>query len=93
MICEINETLVAYPILTNIRHGSWDSPADDIGSYVFAHTNLTEIEAALDLLWRNSIPASQVNLGIGFYGRWAFLLGRVSVQVLVKEFNKLKYAI
>jgi chitinase len=50
-------------------HGSWDSPEDDIGSFVYAHTNLTEISAALDLLWRNSVPANKVNLGLGFYGR------------------------
>lgn len=33
------------------------------------HTNLTEISAGLDLLWRNKIPASKVVLGLGFYGR------------------------
>lgn len=52
------------------RHGSWDSPSDDIGSFVYAHTNLTEIEDALNLLWRNAVPANQVNLGLGFYGRF-----------------------
>lgn len=51
------------------RHGSWDSPSDSIGSYVFAHTNLTEIEAAFDLLWRNYVPANKVNMDLGFYGR------------------------
>lgn len=51
------------------RHGSWDSPSDNIGSYVFAHTNLTEIESALDLFWRNYVPANKINLGLGFYGR------------------------
>lgn len=30
---------------------------------------MTEIEEALDLLWRNEVPANKVNLGIGFYGR------------------------
>lgn len=34
-----------------------------------AHTNLTEIQLALDLLWRNDIDPSKVVLGIGFYGR------------------------
>lgn len=56
-------------LMTYDLHGSWDSPEDQIGSYVYAHTNLTEIEAALDLLWRNNVPASKVNLGLGFYGR------------------------
>jgi chitinase len=30
---------------------------------------LTDIEASLDLLWRNSITPSKVNLGLAFYGR------------------------
>lgn len=34
-----------------------------------SHTNLTEIEQALDLLWRNDIIPAQVTLGLGFYGR------------------------
>lgn len=55
---------------TAFRHGSWDSPSDDIGAFVYAHTNLTEIEDALNLLWRNAVPANQVNLGLGFYGRF-----------------------
>jgi chitinase len=29
----------------------------------------SEIKDALNLLWRNDVPASQVNLGLGFYGR------------------------
>lgn len=49
-------------------HGAWDSPEDQIGSYVYAHTNLTEITDALDLLWRNDVPANKVNMGLGFYG-------------------------
>ncbi|KAI3336893.1 carbohydrate-binding module family 18 [Xylariaceae sp. AK1471] len=56
-------------LLTYDLHGSWDSPEDQIGSFVYAHTNLTEITDAFDLLWRNDVPANKVNLGIGFYGR------------------------
>ncbi|GAP90626.2 putative glycoside hydrolase family 18 protein [Rosellinia necatrix] len=49
-------------------HGTWDS-SNPIGNHVLAHTNLTEIKLALDLYWRNSIPANKLNLGLGFYGR------------------------
>ncbi|ORY04392.1 hypothetical protein BCR34DRAFT_572769 [Clohesyomyces aquaticus] len=56
-------------LMTYDIHGSWDSPADQIGSFVYAHTNLTEIKDALGLFWRNNVPMNRVNLGIGFYGR------------------------
>ncbi|KAH8895714.1 hypothetical protein GQ53DRAFT_853840 [Thozetella sp. PMI_491] len=56
--------LMAYDL-----HGTWDSPADQIGSIVLAHTNLTEIKLALSLFWRNGVDPAKVNLGIGFYGR------------------------
>ncbi|KAF2730320.1 glycoside hydrolase [Polyplosphaeria fusca] len=50
-------------------HGTWDSSSPWLGPYVNAHTNLTEIDIALDLLWRNDIDPKKVVLGIGFYGR------------------------
>lgn len=49
-------------------HGVWDAQ-NPIGSQVLAHTNLTEIKLALDLLWRNNVKPDKVNLGLGFYGR------------------------
>jgi chitinase len=49
-------------------HGIWDD-WNPIGPYVYAHTNLTEIDLALDLFWRNGIDGSRINLGLGFYGR------------------------
>jgi chitinase len=49
-------------------HGVWDAD-DPIGNHVLAHTNLTEINDALDLFWRNDVPADKLNLGLGFYGR------------------------
>lgn len=41
---------------------------------MFGHTNLTEIDNALDLLRRNDIDLMNVNLGMGFYGRTFTLL-------------------
>nr|WBV74231.1 putative chitinase [Pestalotiopsis kenyana] len=50
-------------------HGTWDGDSPWTESVLAAHTNLTEIETALDLLWRNDIDPSKVVLGMGFYGR------------------------
>jgi chitinase len=36
---------------------------------VLGHSNITEIDLALDLLWRTDIPRSKIVLGTGFYGR------------------------
>jgi chitinase len=50
-------------------HGTWDIGSQWTGAYLNAHTNLTEIKDTIDLLWRNNITASKVNLGLAFYGR------------------------
>ncbi|PKK46869.1 hypothetical protein CI102_8377 [Trichoderma harzianum] len=49
-------------------HGIWDSK-NPIGSQVLAHTNLTEIDLALDLFWRAEVEPSSIVLGLAFYGR------------------------
>lgn len=49
-------------------HGLWDSN-NPIGNHVLAHTNLTEIDLALDLFWRVDVKPSDIVLGLGFYGR------------------------
>ncbi|KAF3169076.1 hypothetical protein TWF751_007543 [Orbilia oligospora] len=49
-------------------HGIWDS-TNPIGAQVLGHTNMTEIDLALDLFWRTKVPSSKVHLGFGFYGR------------------------
>lgn len=49
-------------------HGVWDS-SNPIGNHVLAHTNLTEIDLALDLFWRVDIDPAKIVLGLGFYGR------------------------
>lgn len=33
------------------------------------HTNLTEIQLGMDLLWRNNVSPAKVTLGLGWYGR------------------------
>jgi chitinase len=57
-----------------INHtGTWDGANKFTQKVVQAHTNLTEIDRGLDLLWRNNIDSKKVVLGLGFYGR-AFTL-------------------
>ncbi len=58
-------------LMTYDLFGSWDADSNWIGPHVYGHTNLTVIKEALNLLWRNGVPANQVNLGIGFYGRYS----------------------
>lgn len=56
-------------LMTYDLHGTWDGNNPHIGAVALAHTNLTEIQQTLGLLWRNNINPAKVNLGIGFYGR------------------------
>ncbi|KAI0112108.1 chitinase [Nemania sp. FL0031] len=50
-------------------HGSWDIDNEWTGPLLNAHTNLTEIQTALDLLWRNDINPKKVVLGMAYYSR------------------------
>jgi GH18 family chitinase len=50
-------------------HGVWDQGNVHTGPYVRPHTNITEIEEGLDLLWRAGVDSSKVVLGLGWYGR------------------------
>ncbi|KAH7122764.1 hypothetical protein B0J11DRAFT_551302 [Dendryphion nanum] len=58
-----------FNIMSYDIHGRWDKENPYTGPYVLGHTNITEIEMGLDLLRRNNIDLSKVNLGVGFYGR------------------------
>ncbi len=41
-------------------HGVWDR-LNPIGDNIYGHTNLTEINLAFDLFWRNNVPANKLN--------------------------------
>lgn len=58
-----------FNIMSYDIHGSWDIDNDFTGPFVNSHTNLTEIQLALDLLWRNDIDPDKVVLGMAFYSR------------------------
>ena len=58
-----------FNVMSYDLHGLWDKDNKWLGPFLNSHTNLTEITEYLDLLWRNAIPPSMVNLGLAFYTR------------------------
>ncbi|KAJ4087133.1 hypothetical protein NW760_013788 [Fusarium oxysporum] len=68
-IKNLENTVDFFNIMSYDLHGAWDQNVNWTQPYLNAHTNLTEIESALDLLWRNDISPSKVVMGLGFYGR------------------------
>lgn len=50
-------------------HGVWDANITGEGAYVQSHTNLTEIEAALNIYFKNAVPPYKLVMGLGAYGR------------------------
>ncbi|KAL4986581.1 hypothetical protein BDW68DRAFT_178605 [Aspergillus falconensis] len=80
-IAKIAETIDWFNFMSYDIYGTWDATIASIGSYVYASTNLTMIESGLQLLWHNNISSSQVNLGLGYYGR-TFLHGLLTRTTL-----------
>ncbi|RYC80920.1 hypothetical protein BFJ63_vAg16188 [Fusarium oxysporum f. sp. narcissi] len=58
-----------FNIMSYDLHGAWDQGKNYTQPFLNVHSNLTEIDLALDLLWRNNIQSDKVVLGMGFYGR------------------------
>uniref|UniRef100_A0A0P0CAT0 chitinase n=1 Tax=Hypocrella siamensis TaxID=696354 RepID=A0A0P0CAT0_9HYPO len=56
------------------QHGTWDHDNRFTGPYLRGHTDISEIQAGLDILRRNHIPMENVAMGMAFYGR-SFTLG------------------
>ena len=56
--------LMAYDL-----HGIWDKQSKFVGPYIAPHTNITEIDLGLDLLWRSGVDPAKVVMGQGWYGR------------------------
>ncbi|KAI0206817.1 hypothetical protein F4808DRAFT_466759 [Astrocystis sublimbata] len=50
-------------------HGVWDAASKAIGPKVGTHTNITEIDLGLDLIWRAGVKPEKLVLGQGYYGR------------------------
>lgn len=47
----------------------WDQHNRFTGPYLEGHTNITDIDQGLDLLWRNGVDPANVVMGFAFYGR------------------------
>lgn len=44
----------------------WDAQSQFLGPYIAPHTNVTEIDMGLDLLWRAGVEPAKVNLGLAW---------------------------
>ncbi|KAI1104572.1 putative bacteriodes thetaiotaomicron symbiotic chitinase [Jackrogersella minutella] len=58
-----------FNVMSYDLHGTWDHDNHWTGPYLKGHTDISEIDLGLDLLWRNSIDPAKVVFGVGFYGR------------------------
>ncbi|OBS25926.1 hypothetical protein FPOA_06459 [Fusarium poae] len=68
-IKKLEKSVDFFNIMSYDLHGAWDHGKNYTQPLLNAHSNLTEIDLALDLLWRNNIQSDKVVLGMGFYGR------------------------
>ncbi|CAG2015259.1 unnamed protein product, partial [Fusarium graminearum] len=68
-IKKLERTVDFFNIMSYDLHDVWDQHANWTKPYLNAHTNLTEIDSALDLFWRNDIDPDKIVMGLGFYGR------------------------
>ncbi|KAK3935763.1 chitinase [Diplogelasinospora grovesii] len=68
-IVNLSQVVDWFNLMTYDLHGVWDGSDPFIGAVALAHTNLTEIDEALQLMWRNHIDPAKVTMGLGFYGR------------------------
>ncbi|KAI0476398.1 hypothetical protein GGR56DRAFT_642454 [Xylariaceae sp. FL0804] len=58
-----------FNFMTYDLHGVWDAQSQFIGPYIAPHTNVTEIDMGLDLLWRAGVEPAKVVMGLAWYGR------------------------
>ncbi|KZF23992.1 glycoside hydrolase family 18 protein [Xylona heveae TC161] len=66
---EIQKSLDWFNLMAYDLHGVWDADSKFVGPYIAPHTNITEIDLALDLLWRAGVSPDKVVMGEGWYGR------------------------
>ena len=61
--------VAGYPANLQLTHTATyrDAQSKFLGPYIAPHTNLTEIDIALDLFWRAGVDPSKVVMGQGWY--------------------------
>lgn len=59
------ESVSWFNLMSYDLHGVWDAASKWIGPKVAPHTNITEIDLGLDLLWRAGLKPGKVVLGQG----------------------------
>jgi chitinase len=52
----------------------WDAASLFLGHYINSHTNVTEIDMGLDLLWRAGVEPAQVDLGLAWVSKFNLFL-------------------
>jgi chitinase len=57
-----------FNIMSYDLHGVWDAASKFIGPYLATHTNITEIDLGMELLWRAGVKPEKVTLGQGCKG-------------------------
>ena len=65
--------------LTFARTGTWDAQSIYTGPYIMPHTNITEIDEGLDLLWRAGVSPDKVTMGLACKAPDKSLLARIQI--------------
>ncbi|KAK4982525.1 hypothetical protein LTR50_007700 [Elasticomyces elasticus] len=68
-IARLQKYVSWFNVMSYDLHGMWDQHNKFTGPYLEGHTNVTEMDQGLDLLWRNGVKPSNIVLGFAFYGR------------------------
>jgi chitinase len=66
---KLKKSVDFFNIMSYDLHGARDKGNKWTGEYLNRYTNLTEIDMALDPLWRNNINSKKVILSLTFYAR------------------------
>lgn len=68
-IGQMSQYLDFINVMTYDIHGTWDADIASLGPVVRSHTNIKEVETALELFLRDGVPSKKLVLGLAYYGR------------------------